>query len=320
MDAHGDRFVELNAPARPAHLSRAVTRFPEEGLVAFMVHAQRLEAEGRDIVHCEIGEPDFDTPASITQTAIDALRAGRTHYTPVAGTDELRAAVAADASQFRGLTPAYSADNVIVGPGAKPLLWNLFGTLLDAGDDVVFASPAYSVYAAAAAYIGANAVTVPLREADDWRIDRDALVAAISPRTKLIVLNSPSNPTGGLLDASDLAAIADAAERANAFVIADEIYSRQVYDGTFTSIAALPGMRDRTVIVDGFSKAYAMTGWRLGYAIAPRDRAHDDVLRQQHLSVRPGLHARRRRRGDRRRRRTGGSHARRVAPPPRCDR
>jgi aspartate aminotransferase len=271
MEADGKLFVDLNTSFRTPPLSRAVTRFPAEGLVAFMVRAQQLEAAGRDVVHCEIGEPDFATPAPITQAAIDALQAGRTHYTPVAGTDELRAAVAADASRFRHLSPAYTAENVIVGPGAKPLLWNLFGALLDPGDDVVFASPAYSVYAAAAAYIGARAVTVPLREASGWRIDHDALADAVSARTKVIVLNSPSNPTGGVLDRADLEAIAAAAERVNAYVIADEIYSRQVYDGTFESIAGLAGMRDRTIVVDGFSKAYAMTGWRLGYALAPRE-------------------------------------------------
>jgi aspartate/methionine/tyrosine aminotransferase len=187
----------------------------------------------------------------------------------VPGLAELREAVALDAARFRSLKQSYAVENVVIGPGAKPLLWNLFAVLLDPGDEVVFADPAYPAYHAAASYLGARAVTFRLDEARDWRPDLDELAAAITPRTRAIVLNSPHNPTGGVMTPDDLAAVADVALRHDLLVVSDEIYSRNVYGAPFASIAQVPGMQDRTVLIDGFSKAYAMTGWRLGYCIAP---------------------------------------------------
>ena len=250
-------------------LSRAATGFRNEGTVELMMRAQQLEREGRSIVHLDIGEPDFDTPAHITAAAKTALDEHFTHYAPVPGIAELRAAVALDAARYRALPDAYAAENVIIGPGAKPLLWNLFAVLLDSGDEVVFANPAYPAYHAAASYLGARAVTFRLDERRDWRPDLDELAAAITPRTRAIVLNSPHNPTGGVMTPEDLAVVAELAQRYDILVVSDEIYSRNVYGAAFASIAQLPGMQERTVVIDGFSKAYAMTGWRLGYCIAP---------------------------------------------------
>ena len=165
--------------------------------------------------------------------------------------------------------PAYVPDDVVVGPGAKPLIWNVLAALLDPGDEIVFSDPSYPAYDAAAAYLGARAVTFRLRGDAGWRPDLDELTGAVGPRTKVIVLNSPHNPTGGILTRDDLAVVAELALRHDLIVISDEIYSRTVYDDACSSIAALPGMRERTVLIDGFSKSFAMTGWRLGYCIAP---------------------------------------------------
>jgi aspartate/methionine/tyrosine aminotransferase len=250
-------------------LSRAAAGFRNEGTVDLMMRAQHLEREGRSIVHLEIGEPDFDTPAYITAAAKTALDEHFTHYAPVPGLAELRAAIALDAARFRALPEPYAMENVVIGPGAKPLLWNLFAALLDPGDEIVFADPAYPAYHAAASYLGAKAVTFRLDEGRDWRPDLDELAAAITLRTRAIVLNSPHNPTGGVMTPDDLAAVAAIAMRHDIVVISDEIYSRNVYGAPFASIAQVPGMQERTILVDGFSKAYAMTGWRLGYCIAP---------------------------------------------------
>jgi aspartate/methionine/tyrosine aminotransferase len=252
-----------------ARLSRAAAGLRNEGTVDLMMRAQQLDREGRNIVHLEIGEPDFDTPAFVIEAGKAALDAHATHYSPVPGLAELRVAIAEYATNFRKLATPYAMENVVVGPGAKPLLWNLFAVLLDPGDEVVFADPAYPAYHAAASYLGAKAVTFRLDGKSDWRPDLDELAAIITPKTKALVLCSPNNPTGGIMTASDLAAVAAIAERHDLLVISDEIYSRNVYDAPFASITQVPGMLERTILIDGFSKAYAMTGWRLGYCIAP---------------------------------------------------
>ena len=249
--------------------SPAAQRLPRDGMVRMFMLAGELAAAGRDIVHLEIGEPDFDTPAYVTEAGKAALDAGATHYAPVAGLPALREAIAADASAFRGLDVPYAGANVIVGPGAKPVVWNLMAAVLGPGDELICADPGYPVFAAATAFAGATLIPVRLHEATGWRFDLDELRAKITPRTRAIVLNSPQNPTGGMQLHEDIAAVADLALRHDLLVITDEIYSRIVYDGAFASIAQVPEMRERTVIVDGFSKSYAMTGWRLGYCIAP---------------------------------------------------
>ena len=248
----------------------AVSRMGSESAFEVFGRARQLQAEGRDIVHLEIGEPDFDTPEHIKAAGKAAIDANLTHYAPNAGIPELRDAIAEYATRFRGLDVPYKRENVVVGPGAKMIIWNLCAALLDPGDEMIYADPAYPTYAAAAGYLGAKAVPARLLESLNWRLDLDEFLAKITPRTKVVILNSPHNPTGGVLTREDLQTIADAAIRHNFLVISDEIYARMVYTPEgFVSISQLPGMQERTIVVDGFSKSYAMTGWRLGYCIAP---------------------------------------------------
>jgi aspartate aminotransferase len=259
----------MTSVAHDAHfLAAAGARLGGESAFEVLARARQLEAQGRHIVHMEIGEPDFDTPAHIKAAGIAAIEANLTHYAPSAGIADLRETIAAYASRFRGI-PAYSRDNVVVSPGAKPAIWNTLAALLEPGDELIYADPAYPAYASAASYLGATPVPVPLREAKNWRLDLDELAAKITPRTKLVVVTSPHNPTGGVLTRDDLQTIADLSHRHGFLVIADEIYSRNVYGAAFASITQCAGMPERTIIIDGFSKAYAMTGWRLGYAIVP---------------------------------------------------
>ncbi len=251
-------------------LAHAVARLGSENAFEVLARARQLEAAGRRVVHMEIGEPDFDTPEHIKKAAIDALYDNHTHYSPSNGLLSLRETIADYASRFRGIDPAWHADNVVISPGAKPIIWNILSALLDPGDDFVYFDPAYPAYASAASYLQANVHAIPLLESRNWRMDLDELERRVSAKTKAVVINSPHNPTGGVLTRGDLERIAELAVRHDFLVIADEIYSRNFYlDAEYVSIAALPGMRERTIVVDGFSKAYAMTGWRLGYAIAP---------------------------------------------------
>ncbi len=253
-------------------IAAAVSRLGSENAFEVLARARVLEAAGKRVVHMEIGEPDFDTPGHIKEAGIAAMHANFTHYSPSAGIPELRATIAEYASAFRKLDKPYTLDNVTVSPGAKPIIWNILSAILNPGDDFVYFDPAYPAYASAASYLQAKVTAIPLRESHNWRMDLDELDRAVTPRTKAIVINSPHNPTGGVLTPGDLERIAEIAQRNDALVIADEIYSRNFYlDSPFVSIASLPGMRERTIIVDGFSKAYAMTGWRLGYAIMPEE-------------------------------------------------
>ncbi|MDE2573517.1 MAG: pyridoxal phosphate-dependent aminotransferase [bacterium] len=260
------------APSVERRLAAALGRLGSESAFEVMARAKDLERRGRSVVHLEIGEPDFDTPAHIKAAAAKALETGWTHYVPSAGVIELREAIAGHLSRTRGI--ALDTENVVVGPGGKPVIWCILSALLDPGDELIYADPAYPAYASAASYLGAAAVAVPLLESRDFRLDLDALEAKLSPRTKVVVINSPHNPTGGVLTRADLERIADLAQRRDFLVISDEIYSRNIYDDAgFISIASLPEMAQRTIIVDGFSKAYAMTGWRLGYAAMPKEIA-----------------------------------------------
>jgi aspartate/methionine/tyrosine aminotransferase len=260
-------------------LAAAVARLGSENAFEILARARELEARGRRVVHMEIGEPDFDTPEYIKKAAVDALYENHTHYTPSAGLPSLRATIAQYASGFRHVTPEWSAENVVVGPGAKPVIWNTLSALLNPGDEFVYFDPAYPAYASCASYHQAKVHAIPLLESRNWRMDLDELARRVSSKTKVVVINSPHNPTGGVLTTSDLEFIADLARRFDFLVLADEIYSRNFYLGSdYVSIAALPGMRDRTIVVDGFSKAYAMTGWRLGYALMPESLAKTVTL------------------------------------------
>ena len=246
----------------------AVSRLGSESAFEVLARAKALEAEGKRVVHMEIGEPDFDTPAHIKDAGIQAINDNYTHYSPSAGIIQLRDVIADYAAKFRHVEP-FSAENVVVSPGAKPVIWNILSAILSPGDEFVYFDPAYPAYASCANYLGAKVVPIPLHEEKDWRMDLDELERQVSNKTRAIMINSPHNPTGGVLTKGDLERIAQMAIKHDFLVIADEIYSRNFYESEFSSIVTIPGMRERTIIVDGFSKAYAMTGWRLGYAIMP---------------------------------------------------
>ncbi|MBV8196908.1 MAG: pyridoxal phosphate-dependent aminotransferase [Candidatus Eremiobacteraeota bacterium] len=260
-------------------LAEAVARLGSENAFEILARAREIEALGRRVVHMEIGEPDFDTPEHIKKAAVDALYDNHTHYTPSSGILPLRETIAEYASRFRQITPRWDAHNVVIAPGAKPVIWNTLSALLDPGDEFVYFDPAYPAYASAASYLQAKVHAIPLRESRNWRMDLGELERRVSEKTKVVVINSPHNPTGGVLTKSDLEFIAELAQRFDFLVLADEIYSRNFYlGGDYLSIAALRGMRERTIVVDGFSKAYAMTGWRLGYAIMPERLAKTVTL------------------------------------------
>ena len=248
-----------------------MARLGTETAFEVLVRARALEAQGRHIVHLEIGEPDFDTPAAITEAGIKALRAGATHYGPAAGLPEFRQLIAATWHTRRGI--ACQAANVVVTPGAKPVLFFTMLATLEPGDEVLIPTPAFPTYASVARFVGARVVPVPLVPARGFDVDLDALRARITPRSRMLVLNSPHNPTGGVIPPATLAAIAELARRHDLVVMSDEIYAGMVYEGESPSIATLPGMAERTVVVDGFSKTYAMTGWRLGFGIMPEPLA-----------------------------------------------
>jgi len=260
-------------------LAAAVARLGSENAFEILARARELEARGRRVVHMEIGEPDFDTPEHIKKAAVDALYDNHTHYTPSGGLPTLRATIAQYAGRFRHPSVEWQPENVVVGPGAKPIIWNTLSALLDPGDEFVYFDPAYPAYASCASYLQANVQAIPLLESRNWRMDLEELGRRVSSKTKIVVINSPHNPTGGVLTKGDLEYIAELAQRFDFLVLADEIYSRNFYLGNeYLSIASLPGMRDRTIVVDGFSKAYAMTGWRLGYALMPKRLAHTVTL------------------------------------------
>ena len=230
--------------------------------------ARALEAQGRSIVYLQIGEPDFDTPANVREAAKRALDAGATHYAPFAGIPELRIAIAEDAEARKGFP--VDPSQVFVTVGAKGVMLYAILGLIDPGDEVVVPDPGYPIYESLTRFVGATPVPIPIRQAHDFRLDVDELATLITPRTRMLVINSPANPTGGVLTRSDVERIAELALRHDLVVLADEIYARITYDGAeHVSIASLPGMAERTIVLDGFSKTYAMTGWRLGYAIVP---------------------------------------------------
>ena len=243
-----------------------------EGAYQVMAKAQELEAGGRKIIHLEIGQPDFETFDNIRLAGIRAITEGRTRYTPPIGMKSLREVIAEDAGKRHGLT--IHPDQVVVSPGAKPNLYFPCQALVEPGDEVIYPDPGFPTYEAMIRVAAGVPVPVPLKEENSFSFDLDAFHSLISSRTRLVILNSPGNPTGGVMPQADLEVIAAAARQFNFWIMSDEIYSRVAYDGArVPSIASLPGMMERTVIVDGFSKTYAMTGWRLGYGIMPKDLA-----------------------------------------------
>jgi aspartate/methionine/tyrosine aminotransferase len=254
-------------------LAQRMSRLGTETAFEVLVRARALEKQGKSIIHLEIGEPDMDTPANVVEAGVDALRKGYTHYGPAAGLPELREAIAAEVSSSRGIK--VSPDEVVVVPGGKPIIFFTMLALVEEGDEVIYPNPGFPIYESMINFLSAKAVPIPLREERDFRLDVNELASLITDRTKLIILNSPQNPTGGIITKEDVQEIARAIGDRDIMVLSDEIYSRITYDnppgykGTPTSIASMDGMLEKTIILDGFSKTYSMTGWRLGYGVMP---------------------------------------------------
>jgi aspartate/methionine/tyrosine aminotransferase len=248
-------------------LAESLERLGTETAFGVLARAKALEREGRDVIHLEIGEPDFDTPTHISEVAVEALRAGQTHYCPSAGIPELREAAAEFLSATRGIDiqPA----NVLVGTGAKPFLFFTILATCNPGDEVVYPDPGFPIYESAISWAGATPVPLPLLEDRDFTFDPNDLAERLSGRTKLVILNSPQNPTGGVLSLEDVAATAELLAGSTAWVLSDEVYSQLLYEGEHASVASLEGMLERTILLDGLSKTYAMTGWRCGFAAVP---------------------------------------------------
>jgi aspartate/methionine/tyrosine aminotransferase len=254
------------------HLAQRMSGIGTETAFEAAARARALEATGSSVIHLEIGEPDFDTPANVREAAKRAIDDGKTHYPPFAGIPELRQAIAADTAARRGFEP--DPQNVFVTVGGKGVMYYAILALIDPGDEVIVPDPGYPIYESVTRFVGGVPVPIAMRQENDFRLDPDELASLVTPRTKLIVINSPANPTGGVLTRADLQAIADLAIKHDLVVLSDEIYSRILYSGDHVSIAALPGMAERTIVLDGFSKTWAMTGWRLGYGIVPSWLAH----------------------------------------------
>jgi len=252
-------------------LASRMSRLGTETAFEILAAARTLEAEGRDIVHLEIGEPDFDTPSNVVDAGIEALRSGKTHYSPAAGIPELRQAIADYISATRAIEA--SPEQVVVVPGGKPIMFFALLALIEEGDEVIYPNPSFPIYESMIRFAGGKAVPVQLREENAFGLDTGELMSLVSDATKMIIMNSPANPTGGVLGREDLEAIASVAREKDIMVLSDEIYSRIQYEGKFASIASLPGMQERTIILDGFSKTYAMTGWRLGYGVMNEELA-----------------------------------------------
>jgi aspartate/methionine/tyrosine aminotransferase len=259
--------MDVNATTSLPGLADSLARLGTETAFSVLARARELERQGRDIIHLEIGEPDFDTPLHIRDAAAAALKAGETHYCPSAGIPELREQAARYLARTRGVDvdPA----NVLVGTGAKPFLFFTILATCNPGDEVVYPDPGFPIYESAVRWAGATPVPLPLLEERDFAFDLSDLAGRLTPRTKLVILNSPQNPTGGALSPEETADAAAILADSGAWVLSDEVYSQMVYDGAFASVASYPGLLERTILLDGLSKTYAMTGWRCGFAAVP---------------------------------------------------
>jgi aspartate aminotransferase len=266
------RFATMeNATQYQLRLASRMSRLGTETAFEVLNKARALERQGKDIVHLEIGEPDFDTPANVVEAAVNALHKGWTHYGPSAGLPELRQAIAEYVSRTRGVPVA--SDEVVVVPGGKPIIFFSILSLVDEGDEVIYPNPGFPIYESMINYVGGHAVPIQLREERDFGLDVNEFASLINDRTRLIILNSPQNPTGGVLSKSAIHEIADAIGDRNIMVMSDEIYSRLIFEGEHFSIMSIPGFKERTILLDGFSKTYAMTGWRMGYGVMRPDLA-----------------------------------------------
>jgi len=252
-------------------LARRMSRLGTETAFEVLNKARALERQGKSIVHLEIGEPDFDTPANVIEAAVDALHNGWTHYGPSAGLPELRQTIADYVSRTRGVK--VTSEEVVVVPGGKPIIFFTILSLIDEEDEVIYPNPGFPIYESMIHYVGGKAIPIQLREENDFSLDVNELAPLITDRTKLIILNSPQNPTGGVMQRKDVEQVAKLIGDRNILVLSDEIYSRLLFEGEHFSIMSVPGMQERTILLDGFSKTYAMTGWRMGYGVMRPDLA-----------------------------------------------
>jgi aspartate/methionine/tyrosine aminotransferase len=255
----------------PLRLAQRMSRLGTETAFEVLVRARALEAKGKDIVHLEIGEPDFDTPSNVIEAGVKALKGGYTHYGPSAGLPQLRQTIADYVSKTRNVP--VSPDEVVVVPGGKPIMFFVIMALVEEGDEVIYPNPGFPIYESMINFVGAKPVPIQLKEEMDFRFDVAEFKKLITDRTKLVILNSPHNPTGGVLTEKDVRDIAAAIGDRDIMVLSDEIYSRLVFEGSHHSIMSLDGWKDRTILLDGFSKTYAMTGWRMGYGVMRPDLA-----------------------------------------------
>lgn len=251
--------------------AKRMERLGTETAFEVLARAKALESQGKNIIHLEIGEPDFDTPRFIVDAAVQALRAGRTHYTPAAGIPPLREAVARDVERRRGVK--VKPQQVVVTPGAKPIMFFSILALVDEGDEVIYPNPGFPIYESVINFVGGKAVPLLLQESKDFRFDIKDLQHLITDRTRMIIINSPQNPTGGILTHDDIRAIAEIARSRKIWVLSDEMYKNCIYEGEHHSILAEPGMMEYTILLDGFSKTFSMTGWRLGFGVMPEPLA-----------------------------------------------
>jgi aspartate aminotransferase len=252
-------------------LARRMSRLGTETAFEVLNKARALERQGKSIIHLEIGEPDFDTPANVIEAGVNALQKGWTHYGPSAGLPELRQAIADYVGRTRGVK--VSPEEVVVVPGGKPIIFFAMLALIDEGDEVIYPNPGFPIYESMINYVGGRAVPIQLREEHDFSLDVAELAPLITDRTRLIILNSPHNPTGGVMPRRDVEQVARMIGDRNILVMSDEIYSRLLFEGEHFSIMSIPGMQERTILLDGFSKTYAMTGWRMGYGVMRPDLA-----------------------------------------------
>jgi aspartate aminotransferase len=252
-------------------LASRMSRLGTETAFEVLNRARALEKQGKEIIHLEIGEPDFDTPSNVVEAGVNALHQGWTHYGPAAGLPELRQAIADYVSRTRRVP--VSSEEVVVVPGGKPIIFFTMLALVEEGDEVIYPNPGFPIYESMINYSLGKAIPIPLREERDFSVDVKELASLITDRTKLIILNSPHNPTGGVLTKEDVLEIAEAIGDRNILILSDEIYSRLLFEGEHFSIMSAPGFKERTILLDGFSKTYAMTGWRMGYGVMRPDLA-----------------------------------------------
>jgi len=252
-------------------IAKRIGRLGTETAFEVLAEVNKLKAEGKDIISFAIGEPDFDTPQNIRDAAVKAIGDGYTHYGPSTGILPLRESIARYISKTRGIE--VDPDEVIVAPGAKPIIFDSILSCINEGDEVVYPSPGYPIYESVINFIGGKPVPLPLLEEKNFSFDTEDLQEKITPKTKMIIINSPQNPTGGILSYDDLKAVAKIAIQNDIWVLSDEIYCNMVYEGKFQSITSIPEMKERTILIDGFSKTYAMTGWRLGFGVMRKELA-----------------------------------------------